>query len=121
MPDILKHLGDNSTDDLDKQGRLAELPEWNNDIAADLARQENIKLNDAHMKVIQFLRNYHIEKGLPTQAHKVTEILDEAYADQGGSKYLHSLFPGGPVTQGCRLAGIPSPADSANTSFGSAQ
>ncbi|MGB5339763.1 MAG: sulfite reductase, partial [Gammaproteobacteria bacterium] len=36
-------------------------------------------------------------------------------------KYLYTLLPGGPVAQGCRLAGLEPPAGSQDAGFGSVQ
>ena len=41
------------------------------------------------------------------------------FHSRGGMKFLYKLLPGGPVTQGCRLAGLEPPAGSADKSFGS--
>jgi tRNA 2-thiouridine synthesizing protein E len=49
------------------------------------------------------------------------DALDEKFHPQGGMKYLYKLFPGGPVAQGCRLAGIDVPAGAVDKSFGSVQ
>jgi tRNA 2-thiouridine synthesizing protein E len=45
--------------------------------------------------------------------------MEEAYADQWERNFLFSLFPRGPVTQGCRLAGLPAPSGNVDPSFGS--
>jgi tRNA 2-thiouridine synthesizing protein E len=34
-------------------------------------------------------------------------------------KYLYTLFPGGPIVQGCRLAGLKAPAGATDRGFGS--
>jgi tRNA 2-thiouridine synthesizing protein E len=49
------------------------------------------------------------------------DALDERFHTRGGMKFLYRLFPGGPVAQGCRLAGLPVPAGAVNPSFGSVQ
>jgi tRNA 2-thiouridine synthesizing protein E len=36
-------------------------------------------------------------------------------------KFLYKLLPGGPVSQGCRLAGLEPPAGSTDPGFGSVQ
>lgn len=45
-------------------------------------------------------------------------MLDIEYAEQGGRKYLHRLFPECPVAQGMRSAGLPVPPHTENEGFG---
>jgi len=47
--------------------------------------------------------------------------LNEKFHTRGGLKFLYTLFPGGPVAQGCRLAGISAPPGSTDQGFGSVQ
>ena len=48
------------------------------------------------------------------------DALDERFHAKGGLKYLYEVFPGGPIAQGCRFAGLKPPAGAADKSFGSA-
>lgn len=95
-----------------------DMPDWNIDKAHALARAEGITLSDEHVDVIQYLRGTYEKHGPIKHARSLTQALDTKYADKGGLKYLYRLFPNGPVTQGCKLAGIPEPSDSVNASFG---
>jgi tRNA 2-thiouridine synthesizing protein E len=47
------------------------------------------------------------------------DALDEKFHSQGGIRQLYLLFPGGPVAQGCRLAGLNAPAGAVDKGFGS--
>ena len=49
------------------------------------------------------------------------DALDEKFHVKGGMKVLYEMFPGGPVAQGCRLAGLEAPAGAVDKSFGSVQ
>ena len=49
------------------------------------------------------------------------DALDEHFHAKGGMKFLYTVLPGGPVAQGCRLAGLTPPAGSVDPSFGSVQ
>jgi len=44
----------------------------------------------------------------------------EFFHPEGGLKYLYGLFPNGPVSQGCRLAGLRPPPGAQDQGFGSA-
>jgi tRNA 2-thiouridine synthesizing protein E len=100
--------------------RLAELIDqnWSRNKSTQLAMREGISLTDQHWHVIDYLRKLYLKNGLPRFARTTARVLNRQFAVQGGSKYLYSLFAGGPVTQGSRLANLRAPANSSDTSFG---
>lgn len=100
--------------------RQAELSDqsWNRERSANLATNEGFELTDQHWQVISYLREQYLEHGLPRFARTTARALNKQFAAQGGNKYLHNLFPGGPVTQGSRLANLRSPANATDISFG---
>lgn len=106
---------------IDSVDRARQLESWDSAKAEELARQEGINLSDDHHKVLNFLREYYIENGWPQKVHTMSQILGDTFEQQGGNKYLHKLFPGGPLAQGARIAGLPPLAHSEDKSFGSVQ
>jgi tRNA 2-thiouridine synthesizing protein E len=54
-------------------------------------------------------------------ARELHDALEEKFHVKGGMRYLYVLFPGGPIAQGCRLAGLPTPTGAVDLSFGSVQ
>lgn len=100
--------------------RRAELGDqrWNREHSANLATGEGFELTDQHWHVISYLREQYLEHGLPRFARTTARALNKQYAAQGGNKYLYNLFPGGPVTQGSRLANLRTPANASDISFG---
>ncbi len=119
MADILKHIGEQSSENLDAQDRLSELDEWNESIAEKLASAEGIELTKSHFEVLNFLRESYIEHGPSESVRRLTKVLDEKFAERGGRKYLYALFPKGPIDQGNRIAGLPALHGSTDPSFGS--
>jgi tRNA 2-thiouridine synthesizing protein E len=109
-----KILGIHSGDDVDL------FAAWTKEKAVEIARDENIQLTDRHWDVIDFLRVYYqnVGKDMPS-SHEFSKTLDERFSEEGGLKYLFKLFPGGPVAQGSRIAGLPVPDDAVDSSFGS--
>jgi tRNA 2-thiouridine synthesizing protein E len=104
----------------DSSDRLAELANqcWDRGKSLALAVNEGMDFNDNHWEVIVFLRNYYQEHGLPLTARTTAWALNKNFSDQGGNKYLRRLFSDGPVTQGSRLANLPTPASATDRSFG---
>jgi TusE/DsrC/DsvC family sulfur relay protein len=86
---------DNSVDTdistMQRNNRKEELTDWDVAMAESVAADEGIELTDEHMQVVQALRDYYCEHGEAT-GRVLTEMLDTAYADQGGQKYLRCLF-----------------------------
>ena len=92
------------------QGFLVDFCDWDEQIAKQLADDNHIELSDAHWEIILFIRNYYLKyKHLPNArmfAKAITLQLGEA---KGNSRYLHRLFPEGPLKYACKLAGLPKP------------
>lgn len=96
--------------------------EWSLDTARQLASEEDIELSRDHLDVVRSLQDYFSRHDKPEiNIRELHDALDERFHHQGGMKYLYRLFPGGPVAQGCRIAGIEPPAGAVDRSFGSVQ
>lgn len=106
-------------EDPERIARELELRGWTRHSAETKARAEGLELTDAHWKVIEFLQSFYLDQGEVQHARHLSEQLDEAFAAEGGARYLYRLFPAGPVAQGARIAGVPVPQGSEHPSFGS--
>jgi len=84
----------------------------------EMANKEGIKLSDEHLGVVECLRDYYLELGEAENGRDLEEMLNEIFAGHGGRKYLWRLFPGGPVSQGMRIAGLPIPPHTGDKGFG---
>jgi len=100
---------------------LEELEPWSEDIAMELAKKEGLTLSPEHWEVIRYMRNHYEECGLATSGRSLLLCMEEEFSGRGGRKYLFRLFPGGPVTQGSHIAGLPLPPYSSDRSFGSVE
>jgi len=112
MTDILKYINDETLLETDPNGYLLKLDDWSEDIAEEIAKQENITLTAAHWQVIMFLRNYYKDFGIAPNVRTLIKVLAKEFGEEvGNSKHLYILFPTGPSRQGCRIAGLPLPND----------
>ena len=93
---------------------------WTKESAKKKAEAMGIVLTDKHWEVINFLRVHFQNVGAKMPpVHELSQTLEERFSDQGGLKYLFTLFPGGPLNKGSLIAGIPVPDDATDPSFGS--
>lgn len=96
---------------LDKHGYLANMQDWNEQVALAFAAIEQIPLSDAHWEVIHFVRQFYLEFNTsPAMRILVKAMAQQLGSDKGNSKYLFMLFPQGPAKQASRIAGLPKPA-----------
>ncbi|MFA5627691.1 MAG: TusE/DsrC/DsvC family sulfur relay protein [Thiohalomonadaceae bacterium] len=98
------------TVEVDEEGYLVNINDWDRDIAAELAKSENLELTDSHWEVIDFLREYYNEYQIAPAVRVLTKAIGKKLgADKGNSKYLYELFPYGPAKQACKIGGLPKP------------
>jgi len=92
------------------QGFLVHAGDWSEAVAVQLAELNHIQLSEQHWEIIRFIRVYYQQyKHLPN-ARVFTKAIAKAFGEEkGNSRYLHKLFPEGPLKYACKLAGLPKP------------
>ncbi len=94
----------------DEEGYLANLNDWEPDLATVMAKEDDCDLTDSHWEVINFLREYYDEYQIAPAVRVLTKAIGKKLGkDKGNSKYLYELFPYGPAKQACKYAGLPKP------------
>ncbi len=90
--------------EIDEDGNLKNLADWDKEIAMELAKQEDLEeLTDRHWIVIDFMRNVYQEKG---DAPSIRKLTKESGVE---TKELYKLFPKGPAKKAAKIAGLPKP------------
>jgi tRNA 2-thiouridine synthesizing protein E len=90
--------------ELDADGNLARMDDWNEEVAREFARREGIdELTDRHWVVINYMRDEYKNKGDAPSIRKLTK--------QSGVpvKELYKLFPKGPAKKAAKISGLPKP------------
>lgn len=85
------------------EGFLTEYGEWDEDVAALLAKQIDIEMTDAHWKVIRFLREDYAKEGETATSRRVQVVGGVPVKEQ------FVLFPKKPAKKMAYIAGLPKP------------
>lgn len=91
---------------------------WTTAQAEALATQTALALGGDHWEVVRVLQGCFKDEVTP-RLRLLHDALEARFADKGGMKYLYGILPGGPIAQGCALAGLKPPAGARDLSFGS--
>lgn len=95
---------------VDKEGFLRQLSDWNEDLAYELALQDDIVLGAEHWEVIKIARAYYLQYQIsPVNRVLVNVIKQSLGSEKGKSIYLMSLFSGKPAKLVSKIAGLPKP------------
>lgn len=97
-----------NTQYIDSEGYLVDPMQWNEALAEEFARQENIDLTPIHWGVIRFMRRYYEEHLVAPDARFAIKHLAGEFGKDARNK-LFELFPYGYVKQACRIAGMKRP------------
>ncbi len=91
---------------------------WSRAAAAEQADRLALALSDDHWEAIRVIQACFAEEETPP-SRRISDALEATFANKGGRRFVFLLFPGGPLAQGCALAGVDAPAGSVDKSFGS--
>lgn len=90
--------------EIDEDGFIQDPEEWDEAVAADLAKTEGVEdLSENHWKVVNYLRGYYLEFNMAPMIRKLCK--------ESGFKLkeIYELFPSGPAKGACKVAGLPKP------------
>lgn len=89
---------------LDQDGFLVDPRAWSEEVALDMACEQGLnKLEEAHWKVIRFLRDYYFTHGKAPIGREIRKGSGISLLE------IEALFPGGVSAGARRLAGLPNP------------
>lgn len=93
---------------------------WTVDVYRKQAVAEGLEFQEDHLVLIWSLQEFfRRNKDTGINMLRLHDALEEKFHYKGGLKYLYRICPGGPVAQGCRLAGLKVPAGAMDLSYGS--
>ena len=95
----------------DAEGYLLDPNEWNEEIAEEFARQEELELTEPHWKIIGFMRTHYNERNVPADVRDVTKFIAKEFdcGKKEAKKHFFELFPFGHVQQCCKITGMRRP------------
>jgi TusE/DsrC/DsvC family sulfur relay protein len=79
-----------STIEHDEEGYLTDINEWNEDIAVEIAKAQNLEMNEERWEVVNFLRNYYDEYQVAPAIRVLTKALAKTMGpEKGNNKQTH--------------------------------
>jgi tRNA 2-thiouridine synthesizing protein E len=95
-------------------------PGWTRAQGKARAKEENLEMGDDHWALVKALQDFYARHEADSiQLRELRDALDEHFHHKGGNRYLYTLFPGGPIAQGSRIAGLEAPFGAEDKNFGS--
>ena len=95
----------------DDEGYMVDPEDWNENLARELALEEDLELTEAYWPILGFMREYwQNHKIAPDVRHVIAYLAEIQGSDKKGAKQqLFDLFPYGYVKQACKIAGMKRP------------
>ena len=87
---------------VDEEGYMQEMSQWNKEVAAEIAKEENVELTDKHFELIEFIRN-KVSNG------ETLTIRGIGKSGVVNAKEFYQLFLGAPLKKATKISGVPKP------------
>ncbi len=95
---------------LTEHGFLVSINDWNESVAMELAKLNEITLTSEHWEIVFFMRDFYEKFNyLPNTRVFVKAVANQFGVEKGNSRYLQTLFPQSPLKYACLIAGLPKP------------
>jgi tRNA 2-thiouridine synthesizing protein E len=91
--------------EVDGDGFLKEMTDWNEEVMHELAGNDNFSLNDEHIKYIMAAREMYEQDSM---VPRIREFSKKFGMDRK-AKALYDLFESGPMKRIAKYGGLPKP------------
>ncbi|MCF6170036.1 MAG: TusE/DsrC/DsvC family sulfur relay protein [Bacteroidales bacterium] len=88
--------------DVNDEGYMNDASQWNKEVAAGIAAEENVELTDQHFELFEWMR----EKVANGETLTLRGIGKSGVVD---AKQFYKMFPGAPLKKATKIAGVPKP------------
>jgi tRNA 2-thiouridine synthesizing protein E len=88
---------------VDGEGFLVNRDDWNEDVARELAKQDDMEITDQIMEYILAARRMYDEDGVVPPIRKFAKAMNVSTKD------LYDVFTKGPMKLICKWGGLPKP------------
>jgi len=94
----------------DDDGFLLDPDDWTEEIAKEIAVQEELELTEDRWNLVRLIREYYYENSSVPELRKILKQLKaELGPEKATRKYVYAQFPYGYGQQGCKIAGMRQP------------
>lgn len=94
----------------DNEGYLLDPTDWSEEVALEIARGEELELDDMRWFIVRYVREYFEERHSVPEARHLLKALREAHGPEKATRrFVYSLFPYGYGQQACKIAGMRKP------------
>ena len=106
----MRSTSNNHDIEFDKEGFLKNLSDWSENIAEQIATNEQIQLTEKHWEIIDLLRDFYRTFEISPSMRALTKQVEQVLGkEKGRSIYLLQLFPESPAKIASKIAGLPKP------------
>jgi tRNA 2-thiouridine synthesizing protein E len=96
--------------EIDNEGYLLDTSNWSPEIAAVMARGQDMELTGERLEIVHFVRNHFEERECIPELRTLLKALREKHGKEKATrKYVYKLFPYGYGQQACKIAGMRKP------------
>ena len=108
-------LVNGKTIETDEDGYLVNRADWSQDVAAAIAKSENIEMTETHWGLMEAVRQHYEEHQHRPSNNELVQMLGQHLkkstheARHDVNDFLYKLFPHSPERQLTKIAGLPKP------------
>ena len=103
------HLNGNDIE-IDNEGYLLNTDDWSPELAAVIARGENMELTEERLEIVHFVREHFEQRECIPELRTLLKTLRERHGKEVATRrYVYDLFPYGYGQQACKIAGMRKP------------